>query len=420
MPADIILGLQWGDEGKGKLVDIQAPRYQWVCRFQGGPNAGHTLVIDGKKHVLHQVPSGIFHPHTRCVIGNGVVLNPITLAEEIAQLAQAGVPAHERLWLSAKAHLILPSHRLLDQASETLKGEAKIGSTLRGISPCYQDKYARVGLRVGDLIRPDFTARLSTLLQRHQHHLDTLSAPGTFDARAGLDEFLAACEDLKRLHITHTEVLLGQALERGEAVLMEGAQGSLLDIDFGAYPFVTSSHTLAGGACVGAGIAPKHIADVVGVFKAYCTRVGNGPFPTELLGQAGENLRQLGNEFGSTTGRPRRVGWLDLPALRYAALVSGVTALSIMKVDILAGLPSVEVCSRYQNGDQLMDFYVGDEELAGFTPVYETLPGWPAFGPTDPLPPTLVQFLEFIERAVGVPIRYVSMGPERDAIMQRI
>jgi adenylosuccinate synthase len=354
------------------------------------------------------------------VIGNGVVLNPITLAQEIAQLAQAGVPAHQRLWLSAKAHLILPSHRLLDAASEAQKGEAKIGSTLRGISPCYQDKYARVGLRVGDLLRPDFGTRLDALLSRHQHHLDTLSAPGQYDARQGLPEFLEACQQLKRLHITHTEVLLGQALQRGDDVLMEGAQGSLLDVDFGAYPFVTSSHTLAGGATVGAGIAPSHIRSVVGVFKAYCTRVGNGPFPTELLGPEGENLRQLGNEFGSTTGRPRRVGWLDLPALRYAVLLSGVTHLSIMKVDVLAGLPAVQVCTRYRNAQGAeMDFYVGDDELAGYEPVYDSLPGWPPFGPADPLPPALEGFLAHIEAAVGVPVRYVSMGPERDAIRTR-
>jgi len=421
MAANIILGLQWGDEGKGKLVDALSTDHQLVCRFQGGPNAGHTIYVAGKKFVLHQIPSGIFTPGVRSVIGNGVVLDPITLADELQQLKAAGLQAEDRLMISSRVHLILPSHRWLDAANETQKGERKIGSTLRGIGPCYQDKYARVGLRVADLRRPDRKERLERIKTRHAEHLGMLNAlPSTAEWEAEWARFEEACALFERLQVLDTELFIGKALQHNEAVLVEGAQGTLLDIDFGSYPYVTSSHTIAGGACVGLGIAPQHIQDVIGVFKAYLTRVGNGPFPTEQDNPEGEKLREMGHEFGATTGRPRRTGWLDLPALRYAILLNGVTALSIMKVDVLCGLPEVKVCTHYQCKGQRLDYLPAHhEEDAELEPVYETLPGWTHANANEPLPAALEHFLAFIERQVQVPIRYVSVGPGRDDMQFR-
>lgn len=420
MPARVILGLQWGDEGKGKLVDALSDRHELICRFQGGPNAGHTIYAGGQRFVLHQIPSGIFHPGKRCIIGNGVVLNPITLHQELQQLQQAGYRPHQQLFLSARAHLILPSHCLLDRANETHKGDDKIGSTLRGISPAYQDKYARVGLRVGDLLAPDFHDRLNRLLERHQQALNWLTPDRPANAREGLEDFLEATEALKALNITDTEVLINHALSEGAEVLVEGAQGTLLDIDFGSYPYVTSSNTIAGGAATGLGIAPRYLNTVTGVFKAYCTRVGNGPFPTELNNAEGEALRKQGGEFGATTGRPRRTGWLDLPALRYAVLLSGVTELSIMKVDILAGLPQVKVCIHYERHGEAIRLLPARHDDPHLRPVYHTMPGWAPFAADGELPRPLELFLQFIEREVNVPVRYVSMGPERHALRKRL
>jgi adenylosuccinate synthase len=418
MAVDIILGLQWGDEGKGKVVDVFSGEYDWVCRFQGGPNAGHTIVIEGQQFILHQIPSGIFHPGVRCLIGNGVVLNPITLQEELQQLRQAGIRAEERLVLSSRAHLILPSHRQLDQAYETAKGKQKIGSTLRGIGPCYQDKYARQGLRVGDLFRADFEERLQALLQSHQRTLDWLASG--LDAEYDLEAFREAVAAMRQLQVTEGEIELGRALERGQSVLVEGAQGTLLDVDFGAYPYVTSSNTIAGGACTGLGIAPQHIREVTGVFKAYTTRVGNGPFPTELQGEMADRLRHQGDEFGATTGRPRRCGWLDLPALRYSALLNGVTRLAVTKVDVLAGFEHIQLCTHYERNGERLDYLPADHEPGELTPVFQTFAGWPAI--TDaaaPLPPALTAFLDYIETALQVPVAYVSLGPSRKQLHHR-
>ena len=333
---DILLGLQWGDEGKWKVVDYLAPKYEVVARFQGGPNAGHTLEFDGHKHVLHQIPSGIFHEQILNVVGNGVVLDPITFGKELEKLEPFNIDIQNQLILSTKAQVILPTHRLLDQAYEKAKGKSKIGSTLRGIGPTYQDKMARVGVRVGDLLEKDFKARYEKVRDRHIQILDQHDFE--YDLTSAEEEFWKYVDVMSGLQIKNTEYLLNDMLTQGKSVLAEGAQGSLLDVDFGSYPFVTSSNTISAGACTGLGIPPHKIGEVFGIFKAYCTRVGSGPFPTELHDQAGENLRKKGNEFGATTGRPRRCGWLDLPALKYASMINGVSQLFMMKVDVLSDL----------------------------------------------------------------------------------
>ncbi len=416
MPVDVLIGLQWGDEGKGKIVDVLAPTYDVVARFQGGPNAGHTLTFDGLKHVLHQVPSGIFHPHIINVVGNGVVLDPVVFRQELQKLTDRGVAWGQNLYISKKAQLILPSHRALDRISEEARGNTKIGSTLKGIGPTYQDKIGRTGLRVGHILLPDFQKRYQEAVARHAreagfHHKELEIEP--FEA-----DFFSAVEFLRTLQLTDTEYLLNDLLAQGKRILAEGAQGSLLDIDFGTYPYVTSSSTIAAGACTGLGIAPRHIDKVYGITKAYCTRVGSGPFPTELLGETGEQIRQAGREFGSTTGRPRRCGWIDLPALRYAIMLNGVTELHLMKADVLDSFAEIQVCTHYRLPDGTRTPQLPDPgDLAHVVPVLQTLPGWHTdltqLTEYNALPANLLAYLEFLERELQVPIRIVSVGPDR-------
>ena len=422
MPVDVLVGLQWGDEGKGKIVDVLAPTYEAVARFQGGPNAGHTLTFDGIKHVLHQVPSGIFHPHILNIVGNGVVLDPVVFRQELQKLTDRGVDWSKNLYISKKAQLILPSHRALDRISEEARGNTKIGSTLKGIGPTYSDKIGRVGLRVGHILLPDFEQRYQEAVSQHAaiaaHNHKELEIEA-FEA-----DFFSAVEFLRTLQLTDTEYLLNDLLTQGKRILAEGAQGSLLDIDFGSYPYVTSSSTIAAGACTGLGIAPRHIDKVYGIIKAYSTRVGSGPFPTELHDEVGEQIRQAGREFGSTTGRPRRTGWIDLPALRYAIMLNGVTELHLMKADVLDGFTEIQACTHYRTatGDstpQLPD----PGELTTITPEYLTLPGWNSdltqITDAAQLPTNLVAYLEFLEKELQVPISIVSVGPDRVSTLHR-
>ncbi|WP_370089819.1 adenylosuccinate synthase [Ekhidna sp.] len=410
---DVLLGLQWGDEGKGKAVDFLAPKYNIVARFQGGPNAGHTLEFDGKKHVLHQIPSGIFHPEILNVIGNGVVIDPIVFAREIRDLEPFGVDASKTLILSNKAQLIIPTHKLIDKALELSKGEEKIGSTLRGIGPTYQDKIGRHGLRIGDIIHKDFDVKYQKLKKQHLSLLSTLELDDDFHQQE--QEFFKSLDLMRKFKIQSTEYLINESLKSGKDILAEGAQGTLLDIDFGSYPFVTSSNTTTAGACTGLGIAPNQINEVFGIFKAYCTRVGSGPFPTELFNQEGEDLRRLGNEFGATTGRPRRCGWLDIPALNYACMLNGVTQLFMMKADVLSDVTPVKICESYNSSNGIIkEFpYIWDDT---FSPIFREVPSWklngvPAY---SDLPDNLHSFIHSIEQSVGVPIHLISLGPDRN------
>ena len=421
MAVDVLLGLQWGDEGKGKIVDVLTQRYQVVARFQGGPNAGHTLEFNGHKHVLHTIPSGIFHEGVLNVIGNGVVIDPVIFEKELVKLAGVDALAFHRMVISRKAHLILPTHRLLDAASEAAKGEKKIGSTLKGIGPTYMDKTGRNGLRIGDLELPDFQQRYKALKEKHLHLLGDFTFP--FDLEEAEAQWIQSLKALRTIPFVDSDVLLKEAMDKGQEILAEGAQGTLLDIDFGTYPFVTSSTTTCAGACTGLGVAPNRIGEVLGIFKAYVTRVGSGPFPTELLGQAGEDLRQAGNEYGATTGRPRRTGWLDLPALRYAVEINGVTQLMMMKADVLSGLSELNVCTHYIYLGQKTEHLPYSLDEAYITPVYETLPGWnkdlTGLTQESDLPTELKNYIAFIEKAVGVPIVLVSVGPDREQTIHR-
>lgn len=420
MAVDVLLGLQWGDEGKGKLVDVLTPRYQVVARFQGGPNAGHTIGFEGRKFVLHLIPSGIFHPQTRCLIGNGVVVDPAELKHEIEALEAAGVEARRNLFLSYRASLILPTQKALDRANEKSLGQGKIGSTLRGISPAYQDKVARQGLRVGDILRPDFKEMYDTLVSIH---MSRLSAYGfETDIREEEKTFFKAIEFLKTLNLTDNVYFINNALNKGEKILAEGAQGTLLDIDFGSYPFVTSSNTITAGTCTGLGVAPNKIQDVYGVFKAYCTRVGGGPFPTELEGDEGEKLRKAGNEYGSTTGRPRRCGWLDLVALKYSIMLNGVNRLCMMKADVLSGYEELKICVGYKTENGITDEWQYDPNLVG-EPVYITMPGWSeditACTREEDLPQAFLDYIRFIEEKLNVPVSCISVGPDRSQTFWR-
>jgi adenylosuccinate synthase len=419
---DVLLGLQWGDEGKGKIVDVLAPKYDVVARFQGGPNAGHTLEFDGKKVVLHQIPSGIFRPQTKNVIGNGVVLDPIVLQTEIQKLTELGIKPAENLLISKKATIILPTHRLLDQAQETAKGADKIGSTLKGIGPSYQDKIGRQGLRVGDVLSAHFAEKLKKLTDTHFDLLRGSNIPYNWPELES--KFLDAIAFLKTLNLIDSEYYLNRALSSGASILAEGAQGSLLDIDFGSYPFVTSSNTVTAGACTGLGVAPRHIGEVYGIFKAYSTRVGSGPFPTELLNEDGERMRQEGNEYGSTTGRPRRCGWIDLPALKYSIMINGVTQLLMMKADVLSIFPSIKICTHYRLSDgQVTEAIPYEFVNQQITPIYTEMKGWQ----TDikhikahEAPPELNDYILFLERELNVPITMLSTGPDRLQTIYRV
>ncbi|WP_138989561.1 adenylosuccinate synthase [Larkinella sp. C7] len=421
---DVLLGLQWGDEGKGKIVDVLAPQYEVVARFQGGPNAGHTLEFDGYKHVLHQIPSGIFRTDIKNIIGNGVVLDPIVFRKEIDGLAKYKLDLTRNLFISKKASIILPTHRLLDAAYELSKGESKIGSTLRGIGPTYQDKVARQGLRVGDVLSPNFRAKYTKLVDLHKITLDHHQ----FDYQSVLPqaeaEFFEAVEFMKQFQLVESEYEVNRSLSAGQKVLAEGAQGSLLDIDFGSYPFVTSSNTMSAGACTGLGIAPRQIGEVFGIFKAYCTRVGSGPFPTELSDETGERMRAEGREFGATTGRPRRCGWLDLPALKYAIMINGVTQLIMMKVDVLNIFDTINICTHYQLPDgtitEQLPYDLCDTAVV---PVYKEFKGWKTdlanFHIYEEVPTELAAYIDFLEAELGLPISFISTGPDRGAIIHR-
>lgn len=416
MKLNILLGLQWGDEGKGKVVDYLAPQYDIVARFQGGPNAGHTLEFDGIKHVLHQIPSGIFRKSITNIIGNGVVLDVVILKKEIEALKKLNLDAKENLCISKKSHLILPTHRLLDAAYEKSKGANKIGSTLKGIGPAYEDKIARVGLRVGDILTADFGNKYQMQVERHIGILNYLKFE--YDLVELEHEFFKAIEFIRSYTMIDAEFTINNALKSGKTALAEGAQGSLLDVDFGSYPFVTSSNTTAAGVCSGLGVAPSSIGEVFGIFKAYCTRVGSGPFPTELEDETGEKLRKYGNEFGSTTGRPRRCGWLDLPALKYTVMLNGVTQLFMMKADVLNAFEEIKVCTDYILEDgSVTDQIPFDLNAQKITPKYVTLEGWnqdlSRFHDFDSLPPKLIDYIRFIEERLDVPINIISTGPDR-------
>ncbi len=416
MAVDVLLGLQWGDEGKGKIVDVLTRNYDIIARFQGGPNAGHTLEFEGHKHVLHTIPSGVFHTDSSNIIGNGVVIDPVIFRREIENLQPHGVKVNEVLMISRKAHLILPSHRLLDAASEAAKGKNKIGSTLKGIGPTYMDKTGRNGLRVGDIEQDDFKERYDHLVSKHKQILSQYT-----DFEYNLDElegpWFEAIEFLKGMNLIDSEHYIHQALRNGKSILAEGAQGSLLDIDFGSYPFVTSSTTTCAGSCTGLGIAPNKIRNVYGIFKAYCTRVGSGPFPTELFDETGEELRKNGHEFGATTGRPRRCGWLDLPALKYAIDINGVTNLIMMKSDVMSGMETIKVCTAYRYKGTEIDYlpYRTDEDLV--EPIYKELPGWKEditkLENFEDAPKNLKDYVSYLEKELEVPITIVSVGPDR-------
>ena len=423
MAVDLLLGLQWGDEGKGKIVDVLTSKYDIIARFQGGPNAGHTLEFDGIKHVLRTIPSGIFHESSTNVIGNGVVIDPVVLQKEINDLAKFKIDIKSRLIISRKAHLILPTHRLLDAASETAKGKAKIGSTLKGIGPTYMDKTGRNGIRVGDIELEDFKERYRALADKHESMISFYNVALEYNLEELEEEFFTAIESLKELTFIDSEEYLHQAQKDGKAILCEGAQGSLLDIDFGTYPFVTSSNTTAAGACTGLGIAPNKIKEVYGIFKAYVTRVGSGPFPTELFDEVGTKMATIGNEFGSVTGRQRRCGWLDLVALKYAVQINGVTQLMMMKGDVLSGFDTLRICTSYKYKGSEIEHLPYNIEPENVSPVYKDFKGWEAdlTGMTtyDELPKELKAYIEFIEKELEVPIQIVSVGPDRKQTITR-
>jgi adenylosuccinate synthase len=421
MKVDVLLGLQWGDEGKGKVVDVLTPKYDIIGRFQGGPNAGHTLEFDGIKHVLHTIPSGIFHDGKKNFIGNGVVIDPVILKREIDALVAMGVDIQSKLMVSKKAHLILPTHQLLDAASEKAKGKEKIGSTLKGIGPTYMDKTGRNGLRVGDVLNPDFRAKYDQLVEKHSNILQFLQAD--YDLATLEPAWFEGIELLKSLPLVEGEHFMNQMLAEEKSILAEGAQGTLLDIDFGSYPFVTSSNTITAGACTGLGIAPTRIGRVFGIFKAYCTRVGSGPFPTELHDETGEAIRKAGHEFGATTGRPRRCGWLDLPALKYAVAINGVSELIMTKADVLSSFETIKVCTHYEIDGEKIDYMPYDIVNKTITPVYKSLKGWSEdltrMQSIDDLPQELNDYITYLENELNVPVSIVSVGPDRSQTLIR-
>ena len=416
MKADVLLGLQWGDEGKGKIVDVLTPNYGVIARFQGGPNAGHTIIFDGKKHVLHTIPSGIFRNDILNVVGNGVVVDPVIFKKEIEGLLESGLIPFDSLEISRKAHLIMPTHGLLDAASEMAKGKLKIGSTLKGIGPAYMDKTGRNGLRIGDLESSHFLERYTTLRDKHVRMLEQYT-DYNYDLSERESNWLEAIEYLKKFKFIDSEHILNNALKEGRGILAEGAQGTMLDVDFGTYPFVTSSNTITAGACTGLGLPPNKIGEVFGIFKAYCTRVGSGPFPTEMLDETGEKLRAAGHEFGATTGRPRRCGWLDLPQLKYAVMVNGVTQLCMMKADVLGEFDEIKVCTHYMHKGKKIDYLPYGINPDEVQPVYKTFKCWlgdlTGLRNVANIPSTLNSYVKMIENATGIPISILSVGPDR-------
>jgi len=417
MSVDLLLGLQWGDEGKGKIVDVLSKSYDIIARFQGGPNAGHTLEFEGIKHVLHTIPSGIFHPSAINLIGNGVVIDPVIFERELSNLEPYKIDFSSKLLISKKAHLILPTHRLLDAASESSKGKAKIGSTLKGIGPTYMDKTGRNGIRVGDILTKDWRERYNTLTQKHLRMLNFYNVELDFDLEKLEREFFNSIKTLKKCQIVDSENYIHHAQATGKKILAEGAQGSLLDVDFGTYPFVTSSTTTAAGACTGLGVAPNKIKEVFGIFKAYTTRVGSGPFPTELFDTVGERIAKVGHEFGATTGRARRCGWIDLVALKYAININGVTQLMMMKGDVLSGIDTIKVCNQYKTEQGLIDHLPYDINDKSLTPEYIEFPGWEEdltqINTADQFPKNFVDYIDFLEKELNTPIKIVSVGPDR-------
>lgn len=417
MTVDLLLGLQWGDEGKGKIVDVLTSKYDIIARFQGGPNAGHTLEFDGIKHVLRTIPSGIFHKKSINIIGNGVVMDPVVFIKEIEGLDKFDIDIHSRLLISRKTHLILPTHRLLDAASEASKGKAKIGSTLKGIGPTYMDKTGRNGLRIGDVELSDFKERYRALADKHEAMIAFYDVNLQYNLQEMEDEFFASIEELKKFTFIDSEEYLNKAIKEGKSILCEGAQGSLLDVDFGTYPFVTSSNTTAAGACTGLGIAPNRVKQVFGIFKAYTTRVGSGPFPTELFDEVGATMAKIGNEFGSVTGRARRCGWLDLVALKYAVQVNGVTELYMMKGDVLSGFETLKICTAYKYKGEVISHFPYNIEPENVEPVYVEKKGWNTdltqMTSYDQLPQELKEYVSFIESELEVPVKIISVGPDR-------
>ena len=421
MKVDVLLGLQWGDEGKGKIVDVLTPQYNIIGRFQGGPNAGHTLEFDGIKHVLHTIPSGIFRDNVMNVVGNGVVIDPVILKQEIDKLLAMNVAVNQRMYISKKAHLILPTHRLIDAASEKAKGKEKIGSTLKGIGPTYMDKTGRNGLRVGDIFESNFKEKYQALVEKHKQILKF------HDYEYNLNElepaFFEGIETIKKLTCIDSEHYLNDALKNSQKILAEGAQGTLLDVDFGSYPFVTSSNTTTAGTCTGLGIAPNKVGEVYGIFKAYCTRVGSGPFPTELHDEVGEEIRKAGFEFGATTGRPRRCGWIDLPALKYAIMINGVTQLCMMKADVLDDFDTIKVCTHYIIDGEKIDYMPYDIVSKKVEPVYVEQKGWKTdltqLSSIEEIPAELNNYIEYLEKELNVPITIVSVGPNRKQTLLR-
>ncbi|WP_010231201.1 adenylosuccinate synthase [Gillisia marina] len=423
MAVDLLLGLQWGDEGKGKIVDVFTKKYDIIARFQGGPNAGHTLEFDGQKHVLHTIPSGIFHKDTINLVGNGVVIDPVIFKKELENLDAFKTDYRKNLYISRKAHLILPTHRLLDAASEASKGKAKIGSTLKGIGPTYMDKTGRNGIRVGDLELDNWKEKYRILADKHEAMISFYNVDVQYDLAELETEFFKAVELLKSLKFIDSEQYLQTAQEDGKSILAEGAQGSLLDIDFGTYPFVTSSNTTAAGACTGLGVAPNKIGDAFGIFKAYTTRVGSGPFPTELFDEDGERMGRVGNEFGATTGRARRCGWLDLVALRYAVQINGITQLIMMKGDVLSGFKTLKICTSYKYKGEEIKHLPYNIEPENVTPIYTEFKGWKEdltkMTEASELPSEFMEYVKFLENELKTPISVISVGPDRKQTIQR-
>ncbi|HLT50304.1 MAG TPA: adenylosuccinate synthase [Arenibacter sp.] len=423
MAVDLLLGLQWGDEGKGKIVDVLTKNYDIIARFQGGPNAGHTLEFDGIKHVLRTIPSGIFHAKSINIIGNGVVIDPVVFVKELEGLDKFNIDYKKTLMVSRKAHIIIPTHRLLDAASETSKGKAKIGSTLKGIGPTYMDKTGRNGIRIGDLELENWKEKYRALANKHESLVNFYDVAIQYDLNELEKEFFAAVEKLRELQFIDSEEYLNNAIKEGKTILAEGAQGSLLDIDFGTYPFVTSSNTTAAGACTGLGIAPNKVKKVYGIFKAYTTRVGSGPFPTELFDGDGAKMAKIGNEFGAVTGRPRRCGWLDLVALKYAVEINGVTELMMMKADVLSGFETLMVCTAYNYKGTRIDHFPYNIEPELVSPIYTEMKGWAKdltkLNRSEELPDTLMDYITFLEKELEVPIKIVSVGPDRTQTIHR-